>query len=328
MRHQCTVCLRAFVDDSGIPETGRVHCVYCGAVIAASRKRRRQDRAAAVPFSKDAEREETFALGIIGSGPVGFPDTLRQFRVRPTRGERSGDTLMPVAHGAEQPLPNEEVRPGVWRMKSFWFSLGAGLLAGIALASAATSPTPARPAAAISAAQLPARRVASAPATAPVAPAPVVLPVPSAAPVAAAAPALPKVTATPKAFGPVIDQRSLVDLARARQREYRLTEAERLYRRVLEGKPRDSEALAGLGEVDVLRGTTASADEHFQAALRVNGDYIPALIAVADMKWESGRFEQARQAYRSIVESYSADLYPPYVAQRSTSLLPTECGEQ
>lgn len=326
MRHQCTVCLRAFVDDSGIPETGRVHCVYCGAVIAAGRKRRRQDRAGAIPFSKEAQREEAFALGVIGSGPIGFPDTLRQFCVRPSAAESRSDTLMPVAHGAEQAVLDDEVRPGIWRMKSFWISLGAGLGAGIAIASAATSP--ARPHQAASAIVTPTHSAArpSAP------PAPPALPACSASPaavtvaVAAAAPVA-KPSVTPK-WNPEADRRFLLERARSRQREYRLSDAEHLYQQVLKRAPRDSEALAGLGEVDVLRGTTAAADEHFQAALRVNADYIPALIAVADLKWESGRRKEAQQAYQSIVASYEADLYPPYVAQRSTALLPTECGEQ
>jgi hypothetical protein len=317
--------LRAFVDDSGIPETGRVHCVYCGAVIAAGRKRRRQDRAGAIPFSNEAQREEAFALGVIGSRPIGFPDTLRQFRVRPTATEPRSDTLMPVAHGAEQAVPDDDVRPAMWRMKSFWISLGAGLGAGIAIASAATSPP--RPQQAYQAAPAivtPTRSAAqpSAP------PALAVLPACSAspAPVAVAAPAA-KPSVTPK-WNPEADRRFLLERARSRQREYRLSDAEQLYQQVLKRAPRDSEALAGLGEVDVLRGTTAAADEHFQAALRVNADYIPALIAVADLKWESGRLKEAQQAYQSIVASYEADLYPPYVVQRSTAPLPAECGEQ
>jgi putative thioredoxin len=139
--------------------------------------------------------------------------------------------------------------------------------------------------------------------------------------------AAPKPSSPPK-WNPELDRRFLLERARSRQREYRLTDAERLYQQVLARAPRDSEALAGLGEVDVLRGTAAAADEHFQAALRVNADYIPALIAVADLKWESGRLKEAQQAYQSIVGSYDADLYPPYVAQRSTAPLPAQCGEQ
>ena len=36
---------------------------------------------------------------------------------------------------------------------------------------------------------------------------------------------------------------------------------------------------------------------------------------------------EAQQAYRNIVESYAADLYPPYVAQRSEAAVVPDCGE-
>jgi tetratricopeptide (TPR) repeat protein len=208
-------------------------------------------------------------------------------------------------------------------MKSFWVSLAAGLIAGIAIASAATSPPRSGQTAAVA---VMAPKSAARPS---IAPAPRALPACSAlpaAPVVVAEPAAKPIT--PAKWNPELDRRFLLERARSRQRDYRLTEAERLYRQVLTRAPRDSEALAGLGEVDVLRGTTGAADEHFQAALRANADYIPALIAVADLKWESGRFKEAQQGYQSIVESYAADLYPPYVAQRSSALLPAQCGEQ
>jgi tetratricopeptide (TPR) repeat protein len=89
--------------------------------------------------------------------------------------------------------------------------------------------------------------------------------------------------------------------------------------------PRDSEALSGLGELELLRGTIDLADAHFKAAIDANSNYVPALIAAADIRWESGRVEEARQAYLDIVEHYSADLYPPYVALRSAPATPPLC---
>jgi putative thioredoxin len=104
-----------------------------------------------------------------------------------------------------------------------------------------------------------------------------------------------------------------------------LADAERFYRRALAQAPRDSEALAGLGEIELLRGTVSSADAHFRAALDANPDYVPALVAVADIRWQSGQAQAARDAYRQIVEQYSADSYPPYVVQRSEAACVPQC---
>jgi hypothetical protein len=331
MRHQCTVCLRAFVDDSGgLPESGRVHCVFCGAAIPQRRKRRAEDRVAAVPFSKDVEREEAFALGIIGAGNVGFPDTLRQFRVKPAD-SRPSDTFMPVAqgadHGAEPNGIEEDGAPAPWRRASFWASLAVGLVVGVSVASLATSlARKGRAAASASPSPAVVQKIAAAATSTTVAPPPVV---PACS---AVAPVTPPIVAAvkapvPKVVDPALERRFLLERARSRQREYRLSDAERLYRQVLTRAPTDSEALAGLGEVDVLRGTTEQADAHFRQALQVNADYIPALIAVADLQWEAGRGREAQRGYREIVERYDADLYPPYVAQRSTALLTPQCGE-
>jgi tetratricopeptide (TPR) repeat protein len=124
----------------------------------------------------------------------------------------------------------------------------------------------------------------------------------------------------------VPDRHWLLDRARAEQRQYHLTAAERYYRQALVLAPRDSEALSGLGELEVLRGTLDLAATRFQEALQVNADYIPALVAAADIRWESGHAREARQAYRNSVEQYSADSYPPYVAQRSVeAAFPLQC---
>ena len=115
---------------------------------------------------------------------------------------------------------------------------------------------------------------------------------------------------------PTLERRFWLDRARSSQRQYRLADAERFYRRALDQTPHDSEALAGLGELALLRGATDVADARFREALVANSSYVPAQVALADLQWQSGRAEDARHAYRQIVEQYSADLYPPYVAQR------------
>jgi tetratricopeptide (TPR) repeat protein len=122
------------------------------------------------------------------------------------------------------------------------------------------------------------------------------------------------------------DRRWLLDRARSEQRLYRIASAERLYRQILAHAPQDSEALSGLGELDLLRGTVDLADQHFQAALDANSNYIPALIAAADIRWQSGRSEEARQQYLDIVDHYSADSYPPYVALRSVPAATPVCA--
>lgn len=273
-----------------------------------------------LPFSNDYEREEAFALGVINGKSSGFPDTLRQFRI-PGATARP-DSLTPLAHGSEPPsaLPAPRAR----RFASLTASLAVGFGVGVAIAFAAVSlrmprtapsaatPTPAPvalPSAAHAVEPDPAPRVIATSLTNPPSPAKATL-------VAVAAPAVPTLAQ---------DRRWLLDRARSEQRQYRITAAERLYRQILARAPQDSEALSGLGELDLLRGTVDLADQHFQAALDANSNYIPALIAAADIRWQSGRIEEARQAYLNIVDHYSADSYPPYVALRSVPAATPVC---
>jgi tetratricopeptide (TPR) repeat protein len=142
------------------------------------------------------------------------------------------------------------------------------------------------------------------------------------APSAAAPPTSPK---APRVFDAMAERRFALERARAEQRRYHLAEAEQFYARILARSPHDSEALAGLGELELLRGTTDLAAARFRDALSANADYVPARIAVADLEWQAGHVEAARQAYREIVQAYTADLYPPYVAQRSQVGEPANC---
>jgi tetratricopeptide (TPR) repeat protein len=149
--------------------------------------------------------------------------------------------------------------------------------------------------------------------------------------VAASCPAASSVAAkppAPPAPSPKLERRWLLDRARSQQHQYRLSDAERLYRQVLASAPRDSEALSGLGELELLRGTLDLADARFQQALAVNADYLPALVAVADIRWQAGHIDEARQAYQDIVSRYTADLYPPYVALRGAAVVAPECDAE
>ena len=280
-----------------------------------------------LPFSNDYEREEAFALGVINGKSSGFPDTLRQFRI-PGAAPRP-DSLTPLAHGSEPPsaLPAPRAR----RFASVTASLAVGFGVGVAIAFAAVSlrvpsaapsaatpaPSAATPTPTPIALPTPARAAEADPAPRLVATPPTEPPTPAkAALVAVAAPAAPTLAQ---------ERRWLLDRARAEQRQYRITAAERLYRQILLFAPQDSEALSGLGELDLLRGTVDLADQHFQAALHANSNYIPALIAAADIRWQSGQLEEARQAYLNIVDHYSADSYPPYVALRSVPAATPVC---
>lgn len=313
MRHHCTACMSEFDDAGPLPESDCVHCVFCGARIPL----RQRALSSVVPFSKDYEREEAFALGVIAGAGPGFPDTLKQFRALGT--PKLADSLTPVADHSEPAADRKERVRSRWRSLSL--SLGVGFGVGVALAFAAVSikrdtrmpraqlALPVAPAAARPFQPLPSASLLGAPG----------LRVP-AAPDASAKP-------TPKPASPAANRRWLLDRARSQQRQYRLNEAERLYRQVLRLTPRDSEALSGMGELDLLRGTVDLADLHFQEALSANADYIPALVAAADIRWQSGRVAEARQAYREIVDRYSADSYPPYVVLRSaaTGTPPAAC---
>ena len=296
-----------------------MYCVFCGTQL----RTRSETRVSAVPFSNDVPREQDSALGVIGASPSGFPDTLRQFRVR--GGKARGDSLVPLASDPDS-TPEDAPRPAPWRLSSFWASLGVGFAVGALVALFVSVYHPSRPAvapravAATVAANPPVAPQSATSLTAPPLPA---VPLPS----CAGSPAIvaPVVAVAKPASSPALERRFWLERARAAQRSYRLTEAERFYRRVLAQAPQDSEALAGLGEVELLRGTVTAADAHFREALEANADYVPALVAVADIRWQSGQAEAAREAYRNIVEHYSADLYPPYVAQRSAAACVPQC---
>jgi hypothetical protein len=316
MTHYCTACSSEFDDDTGpLPQAEFVHCVFCGARIHLAPPHK---PGSVVPFSKDYEREEAFALGVINRTGPGFPDTLRQFRV-PTRSP-GGDSLAPQTQGSERPpaaLVGREPR----KLTSLAASLSIGFGVGVAIAFGVVSLS------SKNVTSRPAPRASSAPqatgvlaASAHAAPSP-----PS--PVATAPASLPAVAASSirKPPTPQMERRFLLERARSAQRAYRLAEAERLYSQVLLRAPRDSEAMTGLGELALLRGTVDLAAARFEEALAANSNYIPARIAVADILWQSGRVDEARAAYQDIVEHHEPDAYPPYVVQRSSPVASPPC---
>jgi len=305
MRHQCSNCSGEFFDDdpSSSPPA-RVFCVFCGTPLSLPAA----ERSSAVPFSPDFAREASFALGVITAPSSDFPDTLKPF---PAGGELSKpriDSLSPLEHQTEPPPAEAELPP--WRLRKFWTSLAVGF--GVGAVAAAVLGQRAKPQAVVAASAASAARLVVPPPAAPplaISGCPVV---PAAAPLVSAEPVVEK----KPAVTPVLEKRFWLERARSAQHQYRLDDAERFYRRVLAASPRDSEALAGVGEVELLRGARTEAGAKFREALEANADYLPALVALADLHWDSGQTEQARGEYRHIVDNYSADLFPPYVSQR------------
>jgi len=315
MKHQCQVCLREFTDDGEpLPEFDRVHCVFCGAPIPLERGAVAGNP---VPFSNEAVRIDGAALGVI-SGERSFPETLPQFRV-PGAAKSNGDSLMPTSDGGL--IESRSPAPPLRRRSSFWVSLGVGFAFGALLAREAASLR--APNERATAAQKSSATVAVLPSPPAVPPSSVPQPAPSPVSSAAIPSASAKVAPRVDAAG---ERRFWLETARGAQRRYHVEEAERSYRRVLSRWPGDCEAIAGLGELELLRGNAERATERFHEALGVNGDYIPAQLAVADLEWQAGRADAARARYREIVEKYSSDLYPPYVAQRSESE-PPQCDK-
>jgi tetratricopeptide (TPR) repeat protein len=102
------------------------------------------------------------------------------------------------------------------------------------------------------------------------------------------------------------DVRSKLKDAHAAFQRGDLPKAESLYRAVLAQHPKNTEALAGLGDIAKQRRDTATAGQMYEQALRDNPTYLPALIAQADHKWDSGDRKGAISLYRRVLEQAGA----------------------
>jgi len=135
---------------------------------------------------------------------------------------------------------------------------------------------------------------------------------------AASAPSL--VPATPAPVKPAIRRPTptalLVATARDWQRQSRLADAQRLYEAVLRTRPDDSEARAGLAEVELLRGSLSEAEALYERTLQTNDNYVPAYVALADIDWQQGRLERAACRYQMVVDRFPEGTYPPYIVGR------------
>ncbi len=78
--------------------------------------------------------------------------------------------------------------------------------------------------------------------------------------------------------------------------------AEQLYRGALVKEPGNPEALAGLGHVARARGKSKDAIDYYKQSLAGSGNYLPALVPLADMLWDGGDRFLAQVYYRQIAQ--------------------------
>jgi tetratricopeptide (TPR) repeat protein len=93
--------------------------------------------------------------------------------------------------------------------------------------------------------------------------------------------------------------------------------AERVYQGLVASNPRDSQALAGLGDVLRMHHDPQGAVDAYKRALAVNPSYVPAALGLADTQWAEGDHEAAARSYRYIADRFPDGSYPSYVNQRA-----------
>ena len=98
------------------------------------------------------------------------------------------------------------------------------------------------------------------------------------------------------------DFRARLTQASAALHQGDLARADQLYRSVLTEQPTNTEALSGLGDVAKARHDPALAAKMYDSVLAQNPSYLPAILASADQKWESGNRQGALVLYRRLVD--------------------------
>jgi tetratricopeptide (TPR) repeat protein len=138
----------------------------------------------------------------------------------------------------------------------------------------------------------------------------------SALPVAPAPPS-PGGASAPAGEGVPGDQASAMHLASQAIRRGDWARARRIYEALIARNPTDSEALAGIGDVERSQGDSAAAIAAYKRALAVNPSYLPALLGVADTQWASGDHASARRSYKDLADRFPEGTYPSYVRGRT-----------
>ena len=111
----------------------------------------------------------------------------------------------------------------------------------------------------------------------------------------------------PASAGLVNDFRAKLSQASAALRNGDLSRAEQLFNAVLSEQPSNTEALSGLGDVAKARKNPALAGKMYDRVLAENPSYLPAILASADQKWDSGDKAAALVLYRRLLEQAGPD---------------------
>lgn len=110
-------------------------------------------------------------------------------------------------------------------------------------------------------------------------------------------------------------KRLVADAAAAIQRGD-IERARALYSAALAKNGADSEALAGLGDVERANGNAAKAKEAYRRALQVNPSYLGAMIALGDLEWDGGDRGAALRVYKDISDRFPDSSYPARIRER------------
>jgi tetratricopeptide (TPR) repeat protein len=114
------------------------------------------------------------------------------------------------------------------------------------------------------------------------------------------------------------DPRFLLAQAESAKNSHDYDRARALYSSALAQNASDSEALAGLGDVNKALHDLPGAASYYRRALAANPVYLPALVGLGDVEWESGDKDEAQKTYRDIADRFPEGAYPGRVKQRAT----------
>ncbi len=118
------------------------------------------------------------------------------------------------------------------------------------------------------------------------------------------------------AFGGVDVRDLVVQGERARARgEYE--KARGFFNAAVDRNANDSEALAGLAAISYAQHDLAGARSAYKRVLAINPSYLPAVVGLADVEWDSGDKSAAAKMYKDIVDRYPEGAYPGRVKQRA-----------
>ena len=112
----------------------------------------------------------------------------------------------------------------------------------------------------------------------------------------------------------------LVDDGDRYQDEGRASQARERYRAALALRPSGSEALAGLGLVDIEDGEFSSAVSNFRRSLASNPQYGEALVGLGRAYASQGSYQQAADAYQRYIQNHPGGQYVTMARRQYESL--------